>query len=191
MNQEEIVEKKEKEEAEEKKGGGVPDIGVYQVCKEDKNIAQSLQDSVKRLIDVRAELNNQSSDLFPFKTKKARDCAQKLCLANIYSEIAALNLYIAVFRSNTILLEQPFDEETFQDFHALGPWLAHVQQLHDQHMQGVHSHLQGLVGNHPDREVEIKRVFESHLQCSVHKKPALGRSIDGKRIICEDCKKEK
>lgn len=184
MNQEEIVEKKEKKDAQ------VPDISAYQVCKEDKDIAQSLQDSVKRLIDVRAELNNQSSDLFPFKTKKARDCAQKLCLANIYSEIAALNLYIAACRTKTILLEQPFDEESFQDFHALGPWLAHVQQLHDQHMQGIHSHLQGLIGNHPNRESEIKRVFESHLQCHVHKKPALGRSIDGKRIICEDCKKE-
>lgn len=191
MNQEEIVEKKEEGvKAAAAAAAAVPDIGVYQVCKEDKNIAQSLQDSVKRLIDVRAELNNQSSDLFPFKTKKARDCAQKLCLANIYSEIAALNLYIATCRAKTILLEQPFDEETFQDFHALGPWLAHVQQLHDQHMQGIHSHLQGLIGNHPEREKEIKRVFESHLQCHVHKKPALGRSIDGKRIICEDCKKE-
>lgn len=165
----------------------VVQLDAYKITAEDKNIAQSLEDALTRLTEVASELNASTHDHFPFAAGTTKECAKKLCLANIAVEMATLRLLIKVVKTKQILKEQDMDETVFKDIATLSPWLSHVQKLHGEHMQGIHAHLQQLVANVECREKEIGRVFEKSLVCKIHNQPAVGRSIDGKSLICKEC----
>lgn len=165
----------------------VVQLDAYKITAEDKNIAQSLEDALTRLTEVASELNASTHDHFPFAAGTTKECAKKLCLANIAVEMATLRLLMKVVKTKQILKEQDMDETVFKDIATLSPWLSHVQKLHGEHMQGIHAHLQQLVANVECREKEIGRVFEKSLVCKVHNQPAVGRSIDGKSLICKEC----
>lgn len=160
----------------------------YKISAEDKNIAQGLDDVVQRLGDVIKELEKQEIAGFPFQSEVAKKAARDFCISNVRAELQAVILVRAVIRSKQILKEVDFDEAAFHDMHTLSPWLSHVQKLHGEHMQGIHAHLQQLVANEANREKEINRVFEENLKCRIHSLPAIGRSLDGKSVICKDCK---
>lgn len=161
---------------------------VYKIKPEDKDIAQKFMKTLAALQDVKKQLKEQDPTKYPFDTAISKRAARNLCLSNIQSEIATLELFISVIHCKGIEREHDFTETMFLDFHAITPWLQHVSKLHAEHMEGIHSMFVALIANHPDRETFIDKLFQSQLKCTKHTtQPAVARSLDGKGFICAEC----
>lgn len=162
-------------------------LDAYKVTAQDKTTVKILEEANTRVHEVLKQIQEQGSDKFQFKSKSAREAARKIVLANIAAEASALKLLLACIRANNIKAEQDFTEDAFHDMHAFMAWLSFIQKIHDESLQGIHAHLQQIVAAQESREKEINRLIQNSIVCQVHNQPAIGRSLDGKSVICKKC----
>jgi len=162
---------------------------VFKITEEDQKVAQSLLETMKTLINMKRTLGTTPADNFPFKSPKARSEAKDLIQLHVQKEIQLIRFLLEILRAKTkILKNEAYTEEDFVDIHTLGPWIAHVSKLHAQNVEGIFDHATQIVRNHEKREDVLQKLFEKNLKCSIHNQPAVGRSLDGKSIICASCK---
>lgn len=161
------------------------------ITPQDKNFAQAALSTYTKLCEVKKQLAEQDHTKFPFQSEKAKKRALRVCRANVIVELETAALLCEVINAAEIIEhEKPFGDDQYRDFHAFTPWLAHVSRLHSEHMEQIHQLLYQIVAGHSGREKMIENVFQKHLICEKHGKPATGRSLDGKTLTCSDCSKE-
>jgi len=160
---------------------------VYLISEEDKKVCNSLKDAFSNLNEVHKKFIAQGSDHFPFSTVGGRDGAKQVCVANLAVEMATAKFLRHICRSNKTSEGKPFDVPAMLDMITCVTWLAHINKLHGEHIEGLYAHLQQIIQNVPGRDEKMKELFSATVRCQKHNELAITRDMDGKKFLCKKC----
>ncbi len=188
-----VVVEKEKEEEEEEKEEDAVVVAGSGVESEDVVLAKKFIELQKTLYDVKRELNQTPADKYPFSSAVVNQAAKALSSASITTEVFINSLLIEVLHCKKLSkvefkrLSEPEKTEIFEDIAVFQAWFQNLHSLHGQHIQAFMSLLEEFVKIEPSRDESIRACLKKRMKCVDHGLPAVGRSLDGKKLQCGYC----